>query len=94
MVLVSGLDCTHIYLLPQQARTEQGELQHQEWVLGVLKEHRRLEEQRAREYELLFSEEAARLWEARQQQWEQEARARGELLREVRQICLVFFVRR
>ena len=60
--------------------------QHQKeslWALSVLEGHRRLEALREKEYDLLFSEEAARLWQKREQEWQEEERAREALLRDV-----------
>uniref|UniRef100_A0A2P2HXD7 Trichoplein keratin filament-binding protein-like n=1 Tax=Hirondellea gigas TaxID=1518452 RepID=A0A2P2HXD7_9CRUS len=63
------------------AASEQGnELQ---WLQNVLDEHKKLEQQRAKEYEFLFSEEAERLWQRREEQWQQEEQARQALLQEV-----------
>lgn len=53
------------------------------WVIHVLEEHKKLEELREKEYDLLFSEEASRLWRVREQQWEAEEAARQKLLSEV-----------
>ncbi|KAF2361771.1 hypothetical protein FHG87_007473 [Trinorchestia longiramus] len=53
------------------------------FVMSVLEEHKKLEQLREKEYDLLFSEEAARLWRMREQQWEREAEARNKLLNKV-----------
>ncbi|KAK8736483.1 hypothetical protein OTU49_005030, partial [Cherax quadricarinatus] len=54
-----------------------------EWMKTVLREQHRLEIMREKEYELLFSEEAERLWKKRQAEWEKEQRARDKLMSDV-----------
>ncbi|XP_042212100.1 trichoplein keratin filament-binding protein-like [Homarus americanus] len=54
-----------------------------EWMRTVLREQRRLELMREKEYELLFSEEAERLWRKRQAEWEKEQKARDKLMADV-----------
>ncbi|XP_045127785.1 trichoplein keratin filament-binding protein-like [Portunus trituberculatus] len=56
-----------------------------EWMKAVLGEQRRLEVLREKEYELLFSEEAERMWHKRQAEWEKEQKARDKLMTEVLQ---------
>lgn len=56
-----------------------------EWMKAVLGEQRRLEILREKEYELLFSEEAERMWHRRQAEWEKEQKARDKLMTEVLQ---------
>ncbi|XP_018020803.1 trichoplein keratin filament-binding protein [Hyalella azteca] len=53
------------------------------FVMNVIEEHKKLEALRDKEYDLLFSEEAARLWRVREQQWEREQEARDKLLLDV-----------
>ncbi|KAG0730131.1 Trichoplein keratin filament-binding protein [Chionoecetes opilio] len=56
-----------------------------EWMRAVLGEQRRLEVLREKEYELLFSEEAERMWQRRQGEWDKEQKARDKLMMEVLQ---------
>ncbi|XP_045597324.2 trichoplein keratin filament-binding protein isoform X2 [Procambarus clarkii] len=54
-----------------------------EWMKTVLREQRHLEIMREKEYELIFSEEAERLWRQRQAEWDKEQRARDKLMANV-----------
>ncbi|XP_068241864.1 trichoplein keratin filament-binding protein-like [Palaemon carinicauda] len=54
-----------------------------EWMKKVLEEQRRLEAMREKEYDLLFSEEAERLWHRRKAEWEKEQHARDKLMTDV-----------
>ncbi|KAK3881769.1 hypothetical protein Pcinc_013801 [Petrolisthes cinctipes] len=54
-----------------------------EWMKAVLGEQRRLEVLREREYDLLFSEEAEKMWRKRKAEWEKEQRARDKLMADV-----------
>lgn len=54
-----------------------------EWMKSVLEEQRKLEQMREKEYDLLFSEEAERVWTKRQSEWDKEKRVRDKLMTEV-----------
>ncbi|XP_064120184.1 trichoplein keratin filament-binding protein-like [Macrobrachium nipponense] len=54
-----------------------------EWMRKVLEEQRSLETMREKEYDLLFSEEAERLWHRRKADWEKEQHARDKLMTDV-----------
>ncbi|KAL2091835.1 hypothetical protein ACEWY4_011633 [Coilia grayii] len=53
------------------------------WMKSVLEEQLQLEKQREAEFELLYSEEAQRMWEKREAEWAREKRAREKLMKEV-----------
>ncbi|CAL4067220.1 unnamed protein product, partial [Meganyctiphanes norvegica] len=54
-----------------------------DWMKTVLEEQRKLEQMREKEYDLLFSEEAERVWMKRQSEWDKEQRTRDKLMKEV-----------
>lgn len=49
----------------------------------VVADQLKLEKEREAELELLYQEEAAKIWEKRQAEWEKERRARECLMQEV-----------
>ncbi|KAF6729484.1 Trichoplein keratin filament-binding protein [Oryzias melastigma] len=53
------------------------------WMKRVIEEQLKLERQREAEFETLHREEAQRVWERREAQWEKERKARERLMREV-----------
>ncbi|XP_063050443.1 trichoplein keratin filament-binding protein [Engraulis encrasicolus] len=53
------------------------------WMKQILEEQLQLERQREEEFELLYSEEAKRMWEKREAEWDREKRAREKLMKEV-----------
>uniref|UniRef100_A0A8C7YPS9 Trichoplein keratin filament-binding protein n=1 Tax=Oryzias sinensis TaxID=183150 RepID=A0A8C7YPS9_9TELE len=53
------------------------------WMKRVIEEQLKLERQREAEFESLHREEAQRVWERREAQWEKERKARERLMREV-----------
>lgn len=54
-----------------------------QWMKEVIEEQLKLEKAREAEVELLFEEEAARVWDKREHEWEKEKRAREKLMAEV-----------
>lgn len=54
-----------------------------EWMKQVIEEQLKLEKTREAELEMLFEEEAARVWEKRELEWEKEKQAREKLMAEV-----------
>uniref|UniRef100_A0A672PLD9 Trichoplein keratin filament-binding protein n=1 Tax=Sinocyclocheilus grahami TaxID=75366 RepID=A0A672PLD9_SINGR len=55
------------------------------WMKRVIEEQLQLEREREAEFDILYREEAQRVWEKREAEWEKERRARERLMREVRQ---------
>ncbi|TSR04335.1 Trichoplein keratin filament-binding protein [Bagarius yarrelli] len=53
------------------------------WMKGVLEEQLQLEREREAEFDLLHREEAQRVWDQREAQWERERKARERLMQEV-----------
>ena len=49
----------------------------------VVADQLKLEQEREAELELLYQEEAAKIWEKREAEWEKERRARERLMQEV-----------
>ncbi|KAG1958174.1 trichoplein keratin filament-binding protein [Pimephales promelas] len=54
------------------------------WMKRVIEEQLHLEREREAEFDILYREEAQRVWEKREAEWEKERRARERLMREVR----------
>ena len=52
-------------------------------VLQVVADQLKLEQEREAELELLYQEEAAKIWEKREAEWEKERKARERLMQEV-----------
>ena len=52
-------------------------------VQQVVADQLKLEQEREAELELLYQEEAAKIWEKREAEWEKERRARERLMQEV-----------
>lgn len=75
--LLRGLPAEDLDEQMKQRRAES------EWMRTVLEEQHRLEIMREKEYELLFSEEAERLWQRRKEEWEKEQKARDKLMADV-----------
>ncbi|XP_062310051.1 trichoplein keratin filament-binding protein [Osmerus eperlanus] len=53
------------------------------WMKHVIEEQLVLERQREAEFDVLYREEAQRVWEKREAEWEKESRARERLMQEV-----------
>ncbi|NXX95229.1 TCHP protein, partial [Centropus bengalensis] len=53
------------------------------WMKQVLEEQLQLEKEREEELQTLFREEARKVWEKREEEWEREKRARDRLMNEV-----------
>ncbi|KAM9446472.1 trichoplein keratin filament-binding protein [Clarias gariepinus] len=53
------------------------------WMRKVLEEQLQVEREREAEFDLLYREEAQRVWDQREDQWERERRARERLMHEV-----------
>ncbi|XP_043096841.1 trichoplein keratin filament-binding protein, partial [Puntigrus tetrazona] len=53
------------------------------WMKRVIEEQLQLEREREAEFDILYREEAQRVWEKREAEWEKERRARERLMREV-----------
>uniref|UniRef100_A0A3Q1FGN4 Trichoplein keratin filament-binding protein n=1 Tax=Acanthochromis polyacanthus TaxID=80966 RepID=A0A3Q1FGN4_9TELE len=53
------------------------------WMKRVIEEQLQLEREREAEFDILHREEAQRVWEKREAQWEKERKARERLMREV-----------
>ncbi|KAA0716737.1 Trichoplein keratin filament-binding protein [Triplophysa tibetana] len=53
------------------------------WMKRVIEEQLQLEKEREAEFDILYREEAQRVWEKREAEWEKEKRARERLMREV-----------
>ncbi|KAM8885958.1 trichoplein keratin filament-binding protein isoform 1-T1 [Spinachia spinachia] len=53
------------------------------WMKHVIEEQLRLEQEREAEFDILHREEAQRVWEKREAQWEKEKKARERLMQEV-----------
>ncbi|NWW48071.1 TCHP protein, partial [Pedionomus torquatus] len=53
------------------------------WMKRVLEEQLQLEKEREAELQVLFSEEAKKVWEKREEEWEREKKARDRLMNEV-----------
>ncbi|NWH56425.1 TCHP protein, partial [Geococcyx californianus] len=53
------------------------------WMKRVIEEQLRLEKEREAELETIFREEARKVWEKREEEWEREKKARDHLMNEV-----------
>ncbi|NWW78713.1 TCHP protein, partial [Climacteris rufus] len=53
------------------------------WMKRVIEEQLQLEKEREAELETIFREEAKKIWEKREEEWEREKRARDRLMNEV-----------
>ncbi|XP_042613307.1 trichoplein keratin filament-binding protein-like, partial [Cyprinus carpio] len=53
------------------------------WMKRVIEEQLQLEREREAEFDILYREEAQRVWEKREAEWEKERRARQRLMQEV-----------
>ncbi|NXF32354.1 TCHP protein, partial [Nyctibius bracteatus] len=53
------------------------------WMKRVLEEQLQLEKEREAELETIFREEAKKMWEKREEEWEREKKARDRLMKEV-----------
>uniref|UniRef100_A0A673MDF7 Trichoplein keratin filament-binding protein n=1 Tax=Sinocyclocheilus rhinocerous TaxID=307959 RepID=A0A673MDF7_9TELE len=56
------------------------------WMKRVIEEQLQLEREREAEFDILYREEAQRVWEKREAEWEKERRARERLMREMSSI--------
>ena len=68
--------CTILVVVPYSTRTDP-------LLLQVVADQLKLEKQREAELDLLYQEEAAKIWEKREAEWEREHRARERLMQEV-----------
>ncbi|XP_065594802.1 trichoplein keratin filament-binding protein [Cyrtonyx montezumae] len=53
------------------------------WMRRVIEEQLQLEKEREAELQIIFREEARKVWEKREEEWEREKRARDRLMKEV-----------
>ncbi|NXG22308.1 TCHP protein, partial [Grallaria varia] len=77
-------------LLKREDEDQLRRLAHQEqavadvaWMKHVIEEQLQLEKQREAELETLFTEEAKKVWEKMEEEWEREKKARDRLMNEV-----------
>ncbi|OWF44310.1 Trichoplein keratin filament-binding protein [Mizuhopecten yessoensis] len=66
----------------QTARREKAKADA-EWMKEVIEDQIRLEKAREAELEMLYQDEAARMWQKRDAEWEREKKARERLMQEV-----------
>ncbi|XP_052797662.1 trichoplein keratin filament-binding protein-like [Mya arenaria] len=69
----------------QQAQTARREKAQADasWMMKVVEDQIKVEKAREAELDLLYQDEAARMWQKREAEWEKERRARERLMREV-----------
>ncbi|KGL79322.1 Trichoplein keratin filament-binding protein, partial [Tinamus guttatus] len=66
----------------QSARRERA-IADAAWMKGVIEEQLQLEREREAELQTIFREEAKKVWEKREEEWEREKKARDRLMSEV-----------